>query len=176
MSGRGRRLVRPAAVVGTADKMAAMSLETWCGLTGAWRATYLLRGDPSFDGDSASDAAVTPMLGGRFVRIDYTWSDRARPQTGAMLIGFESTPGVVTTVWIDSWHNGPRMLVSTGAFDVGGAIDVRGAYPTGPGSPDWGWRTRLEATAASWTMTMFNIAPDGDETLAVRAEYVRVST
>ncbi len=155
--------------------MTAMSLETWCGLTGAWRATYSLRGDPSFDGDSPSDAVVTPLLGGRFVRIDYTWSDRGKAQAGEMLIGFEPAPGLVTVVWIDSWHNGARMLISTGSLDEGLAIDVRGVYPTGVDSPDWSWRTRLEASASSWTMTMFNVAPDGDETLAVSARYERVS-
>ena len=86
-----------------------------------------------------------------------------------MLIGFESTPGLVTVVWIDSWHNGARMLISTGSLDQGRAIDVRGVYPTGVDSPDWSWRTRLEASASSWTMTMFNVSPDGDETLAVSA-------
>ena len=107
--------------------MAAMSLETWCGLTGAWRATYSLRGDPSFDGDSPSDAVVTPLLGGRFVRIDYTWSDRGKPQAGEMLIGFESAPGLVTVVWIDSWHNGVRMLISTGSLDARLAPSTCGA-------------------------------------------------
>jgi Protein of unknown function (DUF1579) len=149
-----------------------MSLEAWCGLMGPWRGTYSLRGAPSFDGDSASDAEVTPMLGGRFVRVDYTWSDRGKLQTGSMLIGFEPQPSLVTVVWIDTWHNGSRMLISTGSLD-GHAIGVRGAYPTGSGLPDWGWRTRLEATAASWAMTMFNVSPEGDETLAVSARYER---
>jgi hypothetical protein len=66
------------------------------------------------------------------------------------------------------------MLISTGSLE-GHAIDVRGAYPTGGGAPDWGWRTRLEATATTWAMTMFNVSPDGDETLAVNARYERVS-
>jgi hypothetical protein len=154
--------------------MARMSLQTWCGLAGAWRATYSLRGDPSFDGDSPSEAVVTPTLGGRFVRIDYTWSDRGKGQAGLMLIGFEPVPGLVTMVWVDSWHNGPRMLISTGSLGDGRTIDVRGAYPTGPDSPDWGWRTRLDAAADTWTMTMFNVSPDGAETLAVSARYERV--
>ena len=142
-------------------------------MAGAWRATYSLRGDPSFDGDSASEAVVTPVLGGRFVRIDYSWSDRGKPQTGEMLIGYEATPGLVTVVWVDSWHNGPRMLISTGSLAEGGAIDVRGVYPTGVDSPDWGWRTRLDTADGTWSMTMFNISPDGDEALAVRAHYER---
>jgi hypothetical protein len=151
--------------------MARMSLDSWSGLAGSWRATYSLRGDPSFEGDSASDATVVPMLGGRFVRIDYTWIDRGRPQTGALLIGFEPQPGLVTMVWTDTWHNGPRMLISTGSLGADGTIDVRGAYPTGPGSPDWGWRTRLETTGTTWTMTMFNVSPESEETLAVSAAY-----
>jgi len=115
------------------------------------------------------------MLGGRFVRIDYTWSDRGKSQSGSLLVGVEPTLGLVTTVWIDTWHNGPRMLISAGSLGADGTIDVRGAYPTGPGSPDWGWRTRLETTGKTWTMTMFNVSPEGEETLAVSAAYQEVA-
>jgi hypothetical protein len=150
-----------------------MSLGPWSRLAGAWHATYSLRGDPSFEGDSVSEASVATLLDGRFIRIDYTWSDRGKRQAGALLIGFEGTAALATTVWIDTWHNGTRMLISTGTMDDHGAIDVRGAYPTGAGLPDWGWRTQLQPSTDTWTMEMFNVSPDRDETLAVHATYVR---
>lgn len=148
-------------------------LDALAALAGPWHATYELRGDPSFAGDSPSAAAVNPMLGGRFVRIDYTWSEGGRPQEGSLVIGHEPAPGVVTVAWIDTWHNGDRMMISSGRARSDGGFDVRGTYPTGPGSPDWGWRTELAVAADRWTLTMHNVTPDGQETPAVRAEYRR---
>ncbi len=148
-------------------------LDALLALSGAWQGRYQLRGDPSFDGDSDSTAQVTPVLGARFVRVDYTWSDRGTAQEGLLLIGGEPKTGVVTVVWLDSWHNGPRMMTCTGAGTPDGGIDVRGTYPAGPGSPDWGWRTRIDPHPDAWTLTMFNVTPEGEEALAVQVEYRR---
>lgn len=151
----------------------AMPLDVLGALHGTWQAIYQLRGDPAFEGDSTSMATVTPVLGGRFVRIDYTWSERDKPQEGSLLIGFEPTLERATIAWIDSWHNGRKIMVSEGARTDDGGVDVRGTYHAGPGLPDWGWRTRIEVVADTWAMTMFNVSPDGHETVAVRAEYGR---
>jgi hypothetical protein len=154
-------------------------LEALAGLAGEWTATYQLRGDPSFDSDTPSHATVTPILGGRFIRIDYTWDEddflqEKGPQQGSLQVGFEAelAPGVATVAWVDSWHNGPKMQVWPGRLLDTGGVDVRGVY-SAPGDPEWGWRTVLEPAGDGWTMTMFNITPDGEEALAVRAEYRR---
>jgi hypothetical protein len=156
-------------------------LEELAALAGDWAATYQLRGDPSFECDTPSTATVTPLLGGRFVRIDYTWDaddvlKEHGPQHGSLQVGFEAEPepGVATVAWIDSWHNGAKMQVWPGVRLDNGGVDVRGVY-SAPGDPEWGWRTRLEPAGDGWTMTMFNITPDGDESLAVRAEYRRAA-
>lgn len=157
-------------------------LDALAGLAGEWTATYELRGDPSFDSDTPSTATVTPLLGGRFVRIDYTWDEadflkENGPQEGSLLVGFapQPDPGSVTVVWIDSWHNGQRTMVCPGVLLEHGGVDVRGSYPGGPDNPDWGSRTVLEPATNGWSMTMFNVTPDGEEALAVRAEYRRAS-
>jgi Protein of unknown function (DUF1579) len=152
---------------------ASMSLDALASLQGSWQAIYQLRGDPSFEGDSPSLAIIVPLLGGRFVRVDYTWSDRATPQEGSLLIGHEPETGIATGLWIDSWHNGRRMMLCTGTASADGTVDIRGTYPAGPGVPDWGWRTQITCEADSWAMTMWNVTPGGDEALAVRAEYGR---
>jgi hypothetical protein len=154
--------------------MALAPLARLAALQGFWQAIYQLRGDPSFESDSPSHAVIVPMLGGRFVRIDYTWNDRGAPQQGSLLVGLEAE--VVTAAWVDSWHNGSRMMICSGALTSEGGLDIRGTYPAGPGLPDWGWRTHLVVRDQSWTMTMFNVSPAGDETLAVRAEYARANT
>ena len=158
-------------------------LEALAALAGDWAATYQLRGDPSFECDTPSTATVTPILGARFVRIDYTWDaedvlQEQGPQQGSLLVGFEAepAPGIATIAWIDSWHNGAKMQVWPGVRLDNGGVDVRGVY-FAPGDPEWGWRTILEPVdgGRAWTMTMFNISPDGEASLAVRAEYARAT-
>jgi hypothetical protein len=156
------------------------SLDRLAALAGTWLATYQLRGDPSFESDSPSTASVTPVLGGRFVRIDYTWDENDvlqenGPQEGSLLVGHDPStdPPETTVVWVDSWHNKDRMLISEGSLLENGGVDVRGSTPGYEGGPDWGWRTRLEPEPDGWTVTMWVITPEGEEGLAVQAEYRR---
>ncbi|MEZ5286088.1 MAG: DUF1579 family protein [Vicinamibacterales bacterium] len=149
------------------------ALDRMAALGGPWQATYQLRGDPSFDGDSPTTASVTPMVGHRFVRIDYTWSEHGKPQEGALIVAQEPKTGEVTAAWMDTWHNGHRMMLCTGSMLPDGGIDVRGTYPDGVGGEEWGWRTRILVADDAWTLTMFNVSPDGREALAVNANYRR---
>lgn len=151
------------------------SLDALAALSGSWRATYELRGDPSFEADSASTAAITPILDGRFVRIDYTWSEKGQPQEGSLTVGCDRKTGEATIAWVDTWHNGDRFMISEGRLAEDGAIDVRGAYPPGPWEPGWTWRTRIEPSGdgSAWAMVMLNVMPDGTELPAVNARYQR---
>ena len=149
------------------------ALDQLLNAVGTWRATYKLR-DPAntISGDSHSTARVAAVLGGRFVRIDYTWSDQGAPQGGSLLVGWEEASGAVTMVWIDTWHNSDRIMVLAGVAGDDGTLDARGSYPAPPG-PDWGWRTQLFATEDVLSMVMFNVSPEAGEELAVDAQYVR---
>jgi hypothetical protein len=52
-------------------------------------------------------------------------------------------------------------------------IIMRGSYPA-PEGPDWGWRIEIEPKAPdAFELCLFNIAPDGQEALAVLADYER---
>jgi Protein of unknown function (DUF1579) len=149
-------------------------LDALLALEGSWQATYELRGDPSFEGDSPSTATVAGMLDKRCLRIDYTWSYRGTDQQGLLIVGREHGPDDRATVlWLDSWHNQDRMMVSRGAFRPDGGIDVRGSWPAGDDGPDWGWRTVLAIAPAGWTMTMYVVTPAGEEALGVNAAYRR---
>jgi hypothetical protein len=46
--------------------------------------------------ESPSTVTVTPTLGGRFVRVDYTWGYQGKPQEGSVLIGFDPKSGEVS--------------------------------------------------------------------------------
>jgi hypothetical protein len=39
---------------------------------------------------SSSTLVVTPVVGGRFARLDYTWQYKGTPQEDLLLVGFDS--------------------------------------------------------------------------------------
>jgi hypothetical protein len=144
---------------------------------GSWRGTSTLQ-DPhnNISDESPSDLTVTPVLGGRFVRLDYTWSYQGKPQEGSMLIGFDKGADTVTAHWIDSFHMGNKVMACTGPRPEGRTLSVRGSYAAPPG-PDWGWRIDLTPEdEGTLRMVMFNVWPEsegGKEELAVEASYTR---
>ncbi len=113
------------------------------------------------------------MLGGRFVRIDYTWAYAGTPQEGSLLVGHDEEANALSAHWIDSWHMGSKAMACQGAVDASGVISVRGAYAAPPG-PDWGWRTVITPGGGrTLRLVMFNIWPEGREELAVEAFLTR---
>jgi len=158
------------------------SLERLTALAGDWHASYQLRGDPSFESDTPTAATVTPILGGRFVRIDYSWDhddvlDAGGPQHGSLLIGHEPdrepAPGPATAIWVDSWHNDRTAMVCHGTLLDNGGVDVFGTWGGDDGGPPWGWRTRIEPADDGWSMRMWVVTPEGEESPAVEASYRR---
>ena len=141
---------------------------------GSWRGTSRLQ-DPqnNLADDSPSSMVVTPVLGGRFVRLDYTWAYHGKPQEGSLLVGRDAKTGELSAHWIDSWHMGDKVMACRGAATDGGALSVRGSYAAPPG-PDWGWRTTISPDdGRTLRITMYNVTPDEQEDLAVDATYTR---
>jgi hypothetical protein len=61
----------------------------------------------------------------------------------------------------------------SGAIDATGKIDLRGSYEASP-CPDWGWRFVINAPSDNeLKLAMYNVSPEGDEELAVAANYKR---
>ncbi len=141
---------------------------------GDYRGTNWLQ-DPQTNSpdDSPATATVTLVLGGRFVRFDYTWGYRGSPQAGSMLFGYDSTTKSITAHWIDSWHMGDKAMACQGPAPGNGVLSVRGSYAAPP-DPDWGWRIDVHPMEGRFIrLVMFNISPDGKEELAVEATYTR---
>ncbi|MEO7802950.1 MAG: DUF1579 family protein [Actinomycetota bacterium] len=138
---------------------------------GIWRGTNWLYLSPGEAADESSSVLhVMPVLGGQFVRLDQTWGFQGDPQQGSLLVGYDADSMVVTAHWIDTFHMGRKVLECTGAAG-GDALEVRGSYPAPPG-PDWGWRISVSgASPGQLEIVMFNIHPDGQEDLAVKATY-----
>lgn len=150
-------------------------LDRLAACAGSWRGTNILQDPHAGIADtSPSTATVTPVLGGRFVRVDYTWEYQGKPQEGSLLIGFQRKANTVTAHWIDSWHNGDKgMALSGTAQDGATTLTVRGTYPAPPG-PDWGWRIDLTPEVGEGLRVVHhNVWPEGKEELAVEATYTR---
>lgn len=137
------------------------SFEKLLACAGTWRGSN--RVQPSADDavdESTSTLIVTPILNNTFLRIDQTWSWQGTPQSGSLLIGYARTSGVVTIHWVDTWHNGTRIMPLVGEFDSRGVLNTRGHFPAPPG-PDWGWRIEIQVKDSRLVMNMFCVEPEG---------------
>ncbi|HWG84997.1 MAG TPA: DUF1579 family protein [Deinococcales bacterium] len=148
-------------------------MEALLGLEGDWRGNnrlYYPHDEPAKETEST--ARVTPVLGGRFLRVDYTWSYQGQPQEGSMLVGHDPKSGKAAIHWIDTWHVGRTVQVSEGTFSDG-TVDALAHYPA-PEGPPWGWRTELKPLGADrFAFRMWNIPPGMEEVIAVEAEFSR---
>jgi len=140
------------------------------GCAGEWQGISTLFLPDATPEGSDSILAVAPVLNGRFIRLDYTWSQGGAPQHGSLLIGSHEA------CWIDTWHMSDRMMICAIEHGDGAAWSCRGSYAVPPG-PDWHWRIAITPELPDKVrIVMTNILP-GEETgmLAVDAVYSRVS-
>ena len=140
----------------------------WTGTSRLWR-PWLTPPDTQ----SGSTATVAPAVGGKFLTIGYTWIVDGEAQEGLLLLGQRPKEGAVSAIWVDSWHMSDVPMVCSGTVDGAGVVNVLGSYAAPPG-PDWRWRTVIDpARDGSFEIVMYNISPDGEETLAFRNRYQR---
>jgi hypothetical protein len=128
--------------------------------------------------ESAATARIGTVAGGRFLQVNYIWTEQGKPQDGLLMVGVGVGDNAVKAVWVDSWHMGNVMMDCPGTVSQEGRLDVLGAYAAPPG-PDWGWRIVLELTEKdqpvdSFKMLMYNIPPEGKEELAVETIFTRL--
>jgi hypothetical protein len=139
-------------------------------IAGSWRGTNTLQdpitGKPE---ESPSTVTVTSVLGGRLVRVDYTWGYQDKLREGSLLVGFDPSSGEVSGHWVDTWHMGRKGMAYLGSAPDG-TISVKGPYAAPPG-PDWGWR--IDIATDPLRITHSNIDPDGKEELAAEGVYSR---
>jgi hypothetical protein len=138
----------------------------WSGPTQTWL-------DPSSAPDeSRTEVTVESLLGGRWIRIDYQGSVQGKPHAGQMIVGYHKDAKEFEISWVDSFHTGTSVMLSTGAPRPDGAVSALGSY--GAGGERWGWRTVLrQPKPGELVIEAYNVSPAGQEDRAVETRLTR---
>ena len=147
------------------------SHKTLSDLVGNWEGTAKTWFEKDVLADESSvKGCISSILGGRFVSYDYHGSLNDNQIEGKMVIGFDIPYQKFTVSWIDSFHMGTQIMLSSGNATEKG-FSILGTY----GSPEfgeklWGWRTELEIVSPNQIiLSAYNISPEGEETKATEA-------
>ena len=125
--------------------------------------------------ESKTSAQAKFIGQGQYLSIAYTWEIEDDPQEGLLIFPETINKTPARSIWIDSWHMRNQIMLCDGTKDDHNLISLLGAYPA-PSGPDWGWRIEIEPPEGNTlVIRMINISPEGQETLAVLAQYRRIN-
>ncbi len=122
--------------------------------------------------ESTGTAVVRERNNGQFLEIAYTWEYDGKAQEGVIILGGDNKTDAVNAFWTDSWHMAHNLMLCSGTESADGVVSVKGTYKV-EGHPDWGWRSEIFATEIGFEYKMFNVTPDGDESIAVEMAMTR---
>ncbi|TGL44356.1 DUF1579 domain-containing protein [Leptospira perdikensis] len=151
-----------------AHKQLQSLIGNWNGKTKTWFEKDVLADE------SPAEVTITSLFGGRFISLDYQSSLEGKPFVGKMVIGFDIPYQRFTSSWIDSFHMGTQIMLSSGE-SKGNGFFMNGSY----GNPEygeklWGWRTEIQFISNDeFSLTAFNISPEGEEAKATETFYKR---
>lgn len=144
-------------------------------MAGSWKGTSKLWFEPDqLAEETPISGTLRLVLDGMFLLHEYRGMITGKPHEGIAVIGYFLGENRWMTAWIDSFHNGTRIMCSHGSAGADPKVpDVLGNYP-GPPGPDWGWRTAFDLKSNDHLMiTHYNIDPEGNEATAVEIDYRR---
>jgi hypothetical protein len=141
----------------------------WHGMTSTW-----FQPDQLAD-ESLWQAEFKLVLGGSFLLYTYQGSIQGEPLEGLALLGYNPQRQRYEMAWVDTFHNGSAIMFMHGG-KKDGPFNVLGSFPTGPDSPDWGWRTEIQPQEnGELVITHYGITPEGLEWKGVETIYTKVA-
>ncbi len=146
------------------------------GLVGSWEGTTKTWFEPGVLADESPIRGTTrSILDGRFILHEYNSSLKGKPLSGVATFGFDLTTGTYQCAWVDSFHMSTAILLSESTNSAGKLFSALGSYGVPGVAERWGWKTEIEMPDDNkLAITMFNIAPSGEEAKAVETIYTRV--
>jgi len=141
---------------------------------GRWQGTNTLYLDWPSKGEfeSPTTLEVARVIDQRFFEFHYGWKHEGKEHQGVVLIGEDLKPGILCATWRDSWHQSDIMSCC-GQAQSPKDLSINGSYTAGDG-PDWQWRIHWQLlTDSALRLRMYNITPEGQESLAVAADFQR---
>ncbi len=144
-------------------------------LAGHYQGTTKTFLDPNSPPDESQDRLyIEPILGGRWLRMQWFGHCMNKPRSGELTLGYHIDADSYELTWVDSFHTGSAIQWHTGAARKDGPITVLGSYAAG--KERWGWRKEFHPTADGIRMRATNISPDGTEYPAIETDWTRAHT
>lgn len=146
-------------------------------LCGSWQGETRTWLDPKKDPDRADQKAVVrTILGGLYVRHEYTGVLFGKPFVGMVVYGYDQSAKAFTSSWIDTFHTGTYTMFSKGQWDEHlQTLTFLGDFPVHNSSTGrderWGWRTEISLKGSEGLcFKSYNISPAGEEDLGIQTD------
>jgi hypothetical protein len=150
-----------------AGKPEHAELASWAGHYVGTTRTFLKPGKPPEE--SEDTLYIEPMLGGRFVRMQWYGSANGKARQGELVFGFHIDAGEHELSWVDTFHTGSAILKFEGKPLDDGSANVRGTYAAG--SERWGFGFRFLKRGDTLEMRAINVSPAGEEYRAIETDW-----
>jgi hypothetical protein len=144
--------------------------EALSSLAGHYKGTTRTFLDPNGAPVESEDTLyIAPVLGGRFVRIQWYGSVGDKPRQGELTLGYHVDAQEHELSWVDTFHTGSAILQFRGKPSDDGSIDVLGSYAAG--EQRWGFGFTFARRGDGIVMRAINVSPAGEKQRAIETDW-----